>query len=69
MGVVLSYVMALNPVVYIHMSGSSAPGDVTPAYGAMYNVLGLGHVRAAIVCALTVSCSALSLVQWRRLEA
>ncbi len=69
-GVVLSYVILLDPVLYIHFSGSSAPGDVTPAFGLMYNVLGTSAaVRAAIVFGLTVIYSALSLIQWRRLEA
>lgn len=69
-GVVLSYLMLLDPILYIHMSGSSAPGDGTPVYGVMYSVLGApAATRAAIVFALALIYSALSLVQWHRLEA
>lgn len=69
-GLVLSYLTVLDPVVYLHLSSSSSPADVTPAYGYMSGVLSSPPLaRAGICLALAVFYSALSLVQWRRLEA
>ncbi len=70
LGVVLSWLMLLNPITYIHLSGSTAPGDADPAFGYMYGFLGSSAtVRAAMLLGLVILYSALSLFQWRRLEA
>lgn len=68
-GLVLSYIVLLDPIPYVHLS-SGAVNDVTPQYGYMLGLLSSGPgVRALILLVLTVIYSALSLVQWRRLEA
>jgi hypothetical protein len=69
-GVVLSWLMLFNPIMYVHLSSSAAPGNVDPAFGYMYGVLGSSAgIRAAMLVGLVILYSALSLAQWRRLEA
>lgn len=69
-GVALSYVSLLDPMVYMHLSSDSSPGNVSPAFGDMLGPLNSpALVRAAMLLALTLIYSVLSLVQWRRLEA
>ncbi|MHB8432697.1 MAG: hypothetical protein ACYC8W_09050 [Candidatus Tyrphobacter sp.] len=69
-GVALSYVSLLDPLVYMHFSGSAAPGDSTSTFGDTFSLLASPPLlRAAILLALTVIYSSLSLLQWRRLEA
>ncbi|MGH7737198.1 MAG: hypothetical protein ACREMP_04950 [Candidatus Tyrphobacter sp.] len=70
-GVGLSYLMLLDPIVYMHLSANFGPGGVTQgAVGDMFGPLSAPALtRAAVLLFLTIVYSVISLIQWRRLEA
>ncbi|HEY9084877.1 MAG TPA: hypothetical protein VIN40_02910 [Candidatus Tyrphobacter sp.] len=70
LGVAFSVLTVLDPIAYLHLSMTSSPGNAEPTIGFAFGVLSSpALVRAAILLLLAAAYSALSLLQWRRLEA
>ena len=70
LGEVFSVLTLFDPVAYLHLSTTSAPGNGEPSVGFTFGVLSAStSVRAAMALVLAIIYTTLSLLQWRRLEA